>query len=158
MNSYKRIFGSGPLLVLAALVLFSIAFIAKLIFHTPRLIIDHFFIRLYVFDILDVISIVFIIWSFTSLNVKTRGKKLITTGAFKYFRHPLYAALITFFDFGLAILLNNWIYVLWAVILHPVGHQLIAGEEKMLKEAFPDDYEAYSRKTGRFFPRFIIKK
>jgi protein-S-isoprenylcysteine O-methyltransferase Ste14 len=76
---------------------------------------------------------------------------------FKYVRHPLYAAFLDFFDFGLAVLLNNWIYIIWAVLLHPVWHLLINKEEEDLKKIFPGEYEEYCKNTGRFIPR-IIKK
>ena len=46
--------------------------------------------------------------------VRDRGVRLVTTGAYRYFRHPVYATLLACFDFGLAILLifvlgSRWI-------------------------------------------------
>lgn len=94
-----------------------------------------------------------ILLSFKTLTPKTRGKTLIVTGIYRIFRHPLYAAFLSVFNFGLAILLNNWIFIIWAVSLHPVWHLIIKREEEMLKKVFPDDYENYCKITGRFFPK-----
>ncbi len=158
LNAFFKIFGSGPKGLLTSVVLFFIALYLKDALHIPEIFIDREAIRLSIFAALTIISIIIIIWSIMSLNPKLRGKTLITTGAFRYFRHPLYAAFLTFFNFGLAVFLNNWIYVLWALALHPVWHFLVREEEKMLEGIFPRDYEEYCMKTGRFFPRLIAKK
>jgi protein-S-isoprenylcysteine O-methyltransferase Ste14 len=155
MNNFNRIFGSGPIGLLISLVLLFFAFYLKDLFDTPKIFIDQDFIRQSIFGLLTIISIAVIIWSLVSLNPKLRGKTLITTGALKYFRHPLYAAFLSFFNFGLAILLNNWIFIIWAIILHPIWHWLVRGEEKALETIFPREYEEYCKKTGRFFPKLF---
>lgn len=154
MSNFKRHFGSGFKGLIISLILFFIArhYLIKL-FHIPDIAENSFTLRLIIFIILTLITAGIIIWSIVSLNPKLRGITLMTKGVFKYFRHPLYAAFLTFFNFGLAILLNNWIYIAWAVILHPVWHLLIRSEEKALRDAFPGEYEEYCRKTGRFIPK-----
>jgi len=84
---------------------------------------------------------------------KPRDRKLVTLGAYKYFRHPLYAAFLSCFNFGLAVFLNNWIYVVWAVMLHGVWHWNIGSEEKLMCREFPKEYMEYSKKTGRYVPK-----
>jgi protein-S-isoprenylcysteine O-methyltransferase Ste14 len=155
MNNFNRIFGSGPKGLLISLVLLFLAFYLKDLFGIPKIFADQIFIRQSIFWLLTVISVAIIIWSLVSLNPKLRGKTLITTGALKYFRHPLYAAFLSFFNFGLAILLNNWTFVVWAVLLHPVWHLLVKGEEKSLEAIFPNEYREYCKRTGRFFPKLI---
>jgi protein-S-isoprenylcysteine O-methyltransferase Ste14 len=66
----------------------------------------------------------------------------------------LYAAFLTFFNFGLAVLLNSWLYVAWALVLHPLWHLNIRGEEALMKEQFPSAYDDYRVRTGRFVPRW----
>ncbi|MBN2040470.1 MAG: isoprenylcysteine carboxylmethyltransferase family protein [Spirochaetes bacterium] len=156
MIEFKRLFGSGFKGLIISLILFFITrHYLKNIFNTPDIFDSSFLTRLVIFILLSVVTTGIIIWSVISLNPKLRGKTLITQGAFKYFRHPLYAAFLTFFNFGLAIFLNNWIYIIWAVLLHPVWHILMHEEEKALKKTFPGDYEEYCRQTGRFFPKII---
>lgn len=153
MNGFNRIFGSGPAGLLISVALLLLAKITKDMLNIPAIFIDHESIRVSAFFTLTIVCIVVVVWSFRSLDPRLRGRTLVTTGAFKYFRHPLYAAFITFFDFGLVILLNNWVFVLWAVLLHPLWHFLVEREEKMLKAAFPNEYREYYKATGRFFPR-----
>ena len=156
MNKYERIFGTGPRGLLISLILLAIsAFIEK--YFDLLQITDSDFLRYSIFGCLSTITVLILLWSITSLSPTDRGNKLITVGAFKYFRHPLYGAFLTFFNFGLAILLNNWIYILWAIVLHPLWHWNIKGEEKLMEKVFPGEYVEYSQKTGRFFPRLLRK-
>ena len=157
MKSFDRIFGSGPIGLIISLALFFLVRFMTNYINTPRIFEENNNIRILLFAGLTLITIVLIIWSIKSLNPQDRGVKLITTGMFKYFRHPLYAAFLSVFNFGLAVFMNNWIYIIWASILHPVWHLLVMKEEKMLKEVFPNDYEEYCNRTGRFFPRLKIK-
>lgn len=103
-------------------------------------------------------TLVIVVWSLKSLPVAKRGNTLCTTGAFKYVRHPLYAAFLTVFSFGLAIYLNSYIYILWAVLLHPIWAYLVRPEEKLMIDIFGEAYLEYKKKTGRFVPRLTTKR
>jgi len=94
-----------------------------------------------------------VLWGVKSLPPSRRGKEVITTGAFRFFRHPLYAAFLSCFNFGLAVFLNNWIYVAWAFVVHILWHVNIVSEEKLMIREFPGRYEEYCKMTGRFVPR-----
>jgi protein-S-isoprenylcysteine O-methyltransferase Ste14 len=153
MNKYEKIFGTGP----RGLFISALLFFASSLFEKPFAlpsITDNDFLRYTVFCALSALAAALIVWSVRSLPPSDRGNKLITAGAFKYFRHPLYAAFLTFFDFGLAVLMNNWIYILWALVQRPVWHWNIKGEEKLMGKEFPGEYEKYCAVTGRFFPAF----
>lgn len=152
MNRYQRVFGSGPAGSSISVLLLAVAVFLEGGLGQLR-ITDSDGLRYAVFAVLSAVTLLVILWSFTSLPPADRGHKLVTTGAFKYFRHPLYGAVLSFFNFGLAMLLNNWIYVLWALIQHPVWHWVIRGEEQLMEQAFPGEYEEYALATGRFFPR-----
>lgn len=157
MNTYNRLFGSGPVGLAISIALLFPARYLKTTINIPDIFTGQILLRWIIFIVLSVVTIIIFVASNNALGIKTRGKTLITTGIFKYFRHPLYAAFLTFFDFGLAILLNNWVLIAWALILHPIWHLVVSGEERMMKEIFPGEYEAYCRRTGRFFPRITIK-
>jgi Putative protein-S-isoprenylcysteine methyltransferase len=154
MNKYEKIFGTGPRGLIISLLSFALfAFIEKY-FNSLR-IMDNDLLRYYIFGFLSLLTLLTIIWSLKSLPPADRGNRLITIGAFKYFRHPLYAAFLIFFDFGLSIYLNNWVYILWALVQHPVWHWNIKGEEKLMEKEFPSEYAKYCQRTGRFFPRIL---
>jgi protein-S-isoprenylcysteine O-methyltransferase Ste14 len=70
----------------------------------------------------------------------------------------MYAAWITFISFGVALFFNSWIYIIWAMSLHPVWHRLVAKEEQMMIELFADEYMDYADRVGRFIPRIRTTK
>ena len=145
-------FGTGPRGLAISFVLLIIAFYLKGPLSIPNISINLTF-RVFALTLSVLFTIILVSWSVISLPAKTRGNRLVTEGAFKYFRHPLYAAFLLFFNFGLAIFLNNWIFIIWAIILHPIWHINIIGEEKLMLKQFPDDYKNYCLKTGRFIPK-----
>lgn len=79
--------------------------------------------------------------------------ELCTRGPFKWFRHPMYAAWITFIFPAVALYINSWIILFSVVMIHPIWHQLVIQEETMLFEIFQNEYLVYAARTGRFFPR-----
>lgn len=97
-------------------------------------------------------------WSLLTLRNWWSNNQLCTLGPFKYFRHPMYAAWITFISSGVALYLNSWIYLLWVISLHPLWHKLVTKEESTMIETFGHVYKDYARLTGRFFPRIFIHR
>lgn len=91
-------------------------------------------------------------WSFFTLRSWWVDDQLCTRGPFQYFRHPMYAAWITFVCPGAALYLNSWFYLLWVFMLHLLWHQLVKKEERIMIDAFGDLYREYARQTGRFLP------
>jgi protein-S-isoprenylcysteine O-methyltransferase Ste14 len=158
MTGFNGILGSGPGGLFISVALLLLANFAKDMLNVPNMLVDHLTLRVSLFIALTIVWVTVVGWSLRSLDPRLRGKRLVTTGAFKCFRHPLYAAFATFFDFGLAILLNNWVFICWAFLLSPIWQFLVKREEEMLKEIFSNDYENYCEITGRFFPRLAIRK
>lgn len=152
MNNLQRIFGTGPRGLVISVTLLIIAFLSKPYIDLPK-IHGNKVVGITVFCIAIALTIWLIIWSAKSLHPNQRGRELVTTGAFRFFRHPLYAAFLTFLNFGLSIFLDNYIFVIWAILQHPVWHLNIIKEEKMIAAIFQEDYEEYCRRTGRFIPR-----
>ena len=152
MNTYERVFGAGPRGTLISIVLLVIAWYLEDIVGFP-IILQSLFTRASVFVVAIIASIILIAWSIKTLPPNSRGRELITSGAYEYFRHPLYAAFLSCFNFGLAVFLNNWIYIVWAVMLHGVWHWNVRSEEKLMRAKFSEAYEEYSKRTGRFVPK-----
>ena len=152
MNTYERIFGAGPRGLLISLALLVLAWQLESFASLP-IIITSFFARWAVFMLTLVGAVFVVVWSIKSLPPAQRGKELITNGVYRYLRHPLYAAFVSCLNFGLAVLLNNWIYIIWAVLVHGIWHWNIESEEKLMRQEFPQEYEKYCQITGRFIPR-----
>lgn len=82
-----------------------------------------------------------------------KDHKLITTGIFKYIRHPMYAAHIVW---GIAqiMMLSNWLVGPSILIVFlMVYFYRVKKEEKVLIDEFGDEYKKYIQKTGRLLPR-----
>ena len=88
MNTYERIFGAGPRGLLISLALLALAWQLESAVGLPSITTSHFF-RWVVFVLTTVGSIILVLWCVKSLPPAARGKELVTTGAFRYLRHPL---------------------------------------------------------------------
>ncbi len=152
MNTYERIFGAGPRGLLISFVLLALTWKLESFAGLP-IITASFVVRWSVFVLTLVGAVFVVVWSIKSLPPAKRGKELITNGVYRYLRHPLYAAFVSCLNFGLAVLLNNWIYMIWAVLVHGIWHWNIESEEKLMRREFPTEYEEYCQITGRFIPR-----
>ena len=152
MNAYQRFVGSGVRGLLIDFTLLALAWKLAPIINLPEITANEFARKL-IFAIATFFAVGIGTWSAISLPPNARGKRLTTTGVFRYLRHPLYASFLSCFNFGLAVLLNNWIYIIWAVLIHVIWHWTIRAEEKLMMQEFPGEYEEYCKVTGRFIPR-----
>ncbi|MGD0827914.1 MAG: isoprenylcysteine carboxylmethyltransferase family protein [Desulfobaccales bacterium] len=87
-----------------------------------------------------------------------RSGDMVTTGAFKYVRHPLYLGCILFY-LGLALSTASlFSLVLWVAICIFYNY-LASYEEKLLEAKFGEGYKIYKEQTGKWIPRmpFIYK-
>jgi protein-S-isoprenylcysteine O-methyltransferase Ste14 len=94
------------------------------------------------------------IGKFFSFSMRTiEGHKLITSGPYHWVRHPIYTV---FMGFGVAYLLlcSNWLVGLcWLGGAVIIAACRVKTEEAVLIAKFGDQYRAYIKTTGRFFPR-----
>jgi protein-S-isoprenylcysteine O-methyltransferase Ste14 len=108
---------------------------------------------------LGVVAGVLLIWALRKLGtnltdtvVTRKGHTLVTTGPYRWVRHPFYVYC------ALAVLATSLAAANWfllatggAVLLLLVARTRIEEEKRI--ERFGDDYREYMRRTGRFFPR-----
>lgn len=97
-------------------------------------------------------------WSFATLRRWWLEDQLCTQGPFQFFRHPMYAAWISFICPGVALCLNSWVYLVWALVLHPLWHNLVGREEKTMEAVFGNEYRDYASRTGRFILRLFQRR
>ncbi|MBI3823802.1 MAG: isoprenylcysteine carboxylmethyltransferase family protein [Planctomycetes bacterium] len=103
-------------------------------------------------------------WTFRSLGknitdtvVTRKEHSLVTTGPYRWVRHPFYVS------FALAVLMMSLITANWfAFITSSVVFLLLvirtSKEEEKLIERFGDEYRLYMDQTGRFWPRLFHRK
>lgn len=82
---------------------------------------------------------------------RDRRQTVVTTGPYRYVRHPLYAGAFLYF-LGTALLLGSWLGVLLVPIFVGMIRIRVIFEERMLREQL-DGYKAYmERAPFRFIP------
>jgi protein-S-isoprenylcysteine O-methyltransferase Ste14 len=89
-------------------------------------------------------------WSIT-LEIREQHR-LITQGVYRRIRHPMYLAL-ALYSIGQALVIPNWVagpsnLIAFAILLA----LRLRAEERMMVEAFGDEYAAYSARTKCLIP------
>jgi len=81
-----------------------------------------------------------------------RGQSVVSTGPYRYVRHPMYASTFLFFP-GSALLLGSWWGLMFCTVLLGLLVWRIPLEERMLENGL-DGYDEYARKVRyRLIPR-----
>ena len=92
-------------------------------------------------------------WSYQARLVE--GHKLIVSGPYRFVRNPIYTGMFgKMLATGLAI--SHWIALGPAIVVFAIGTAIrIRSEEKLLREAFGDDFAAYTRHVPAVFPKLF---
>jgi protein-S-isoprenylcysteine O-methyltransferase Ste14 len=89
-----------------------------------------------------------------TLRVK-EDQALVTSGPYRYVRHPMYAA-VFLSVIGVCLLTANWLVVLISIPgVAPALAKRMSREEAMMVDKFGDRYRAYMQNTGRVLPKLI---
>jgi len=89
-------------------------------------------------------------WSLTARLVE--GHQLATSGPYALVRHPIYSGMLgMLLATGLAV--SHWLALLAALILFFIGTTIrVRSEEKLLREAFGQEFETYARSVRAIVP------
>lgn len=89
-------------------------------------------------------------WSLTARLVE--GHKLATSGPYAYVRHPIYTGMLgMLLATGLAI--SHWAALLVALAIFFIGTMIrVRSEEKLLREAFGEQFENYVQRVPAIVP------
>ena len=90
----------------------------------------------------------------TPVSATRKEHQLVTSGPYRWVRHPLYTVGSSMFiAFGM--MADNWFIALLGVLAF-VGMAIrTPKEEANLVEKFGDEYREYMKRTGRFLPRLF---
>ena len=110
---------------------------------------------------LGIVSVIGIYWLFSNIGSgitptsATRTEhKLVTSGPYRWIRHPLYTfGSSMFIAFGM--MANNWFIALLGLLAFIAMASRTPKEEANLIERFGDEYREYMKRTGRYFPKFL---
>jgi protein-S-isoprenylcysteine O-methyltransferase Ste14 len=105
--------------------------------------------------VLMAIGLVFYIATIWLMLPGIRNNKLVTGGAYRLCRNPLYSALILFLIPGLSLLMNSWIIITASIVGYLLFRRFIHEEEELLERIFGDEFRKYRETTPCFFPKLF---
>jgi len=88
----------------------------------------------------------------TDTVVTRRNHTLVTTGPYRWVRHPFYVATL-WLVVASSLLAANWFMAVVGTAVFVLLAVRVSIEERKLAERFGDEYLAYQARTGRFVPR-----
>jgi protein-S-isoprenylcysteine O-methyltransferase Ste14 len=80
-----------------------------------------------------------------------RGTKVVSSGGFRYVRHPLYSAGLLFY-LGLAVSTASIFSLAFFAVIFVFYNYLASFEERLLEEKFGEEYKQYKRRAGKWVP------
>jgi len=108
---------------------------------------------------IGVLCILGIYWLFSSIgsgitptSATRKQHTLVTSGPYRWVRHPLYTVGSSMFiSFGM--MADNWFIAALGLLAFIAMAVRTPKEEANLIEKFGDEYREYMKRTGRFFPK-----
>ncbi len=113
---------------------------------------------------IGLLSIALFVWSIRHLGkslsgtaaVRAKGQ-LVTTGPYRWIRHPYYVATAGLMV-SVCLLSANGLLLLGCASLLGLLAARLPQEERALLEAYGERYANYAKQTGRFLPRSLSRK
>jgi protein-S-isoprenylcysteine O-methyltransferase Ste14 len=137
---------------LVLLVLFLIVWVTDS-FFLPKSTFLSDYVPLYIRLVILGLAIITATYLFMSGHVvvshERRPTGVVSTGAFRYMRHPLYLASILFY-LGLAVSTASLFSLVLLVVIFAFYNYIASYEEKLLEVKFGEEYRSYKKRTGKW--------
>jgi protein-S-isoprenylcysteine O-methyltransferase Ste14 len=147
MKKKMGIEGEGPKIILVTAVYLTIAYYLNKNFHSHFVIIDNTNLLNTLAIILAIIGLIFWLWSVVLLLMNFSKGKLIKTGPYAIFFHPIYDSFTFFLLPALTFYLNSDIFFNASAILFLGTIFWGRNEEKYLAEKFGKEYAEYRKRV-----------
>lgn len=152
-DTYRRIFGVGPVGVLITVVIWLVLYFVEQLFGIPQASISPFFRSvLLIYFATDALYL--LIGANYQLRKSERGKELVTKGPYQFIRHPIYSVWIYSFTAMLALWRLSWGLIISVLPLTLLWSWLVQHEEREMYTKYGDKYQKYAEMTGQFLPSF----
>ena len=109
------------------------------------------YIRLVILGLILVTAVYLIRSGHVVVKHEQRPSGVVSTGAFRYVRHPLYLGSIIFY-LGIAVSTASLFSLVLVVLIFFFGNYIASYEEKLLEDRFHEEYRNYKKKTGKWVP------
>lgn len=100
-------------------------------------------------------------WLFSSIgsgitptSATRREHRLVTSGPYRWVRHPLYTIGSSMF-MALGLIADNWFIMLLGILAFLAMASRTPREEANLIEKFGAEYREYMKRTGRYLPKLL---
>jgi protein-S-isoprenylcysteine O-methyltransferase Ste14 len=101
--------------------------------------------------LLTVLGIIYVIWTFRFIAKAMFNKSLVTSGPYKYARHPMYVAIYMILV-GIGILFFGQLWLIILAVFLPLWYFDCKLEEQQMIDLHGEKYLEYKKKVGMFFP------
>jgi protein-S-isoprenylcysteine O-methyltransferase Ste14 len=109
--------------------------------------------------VVGIVPVFFLVWVHRHLDRQwsialelREDHKLITSGPYRYVRHPMYLG-IFIYTIGLMMISLDVLVILFFAFTIWVNYRRIPREEEMLIQEFGDEYLEYIKRSGRLLPQ-----
>jgi protein-S-isoprenylcysteine O-methyltransferase Ste14 len=154
ISRYQKLFGIGPIGMLASLAALGILWLLDRSLGRLELLNHPEPIRMIGAGLLA-IWLCWHIWCIRTIRRWWVHSQLCTTGPYRYVRHPIYAGASLLASLSISLMFNSWIVLLLPVFMFAIYSFLVRKEEAMMTAVFGEEYQRYAAKTGRLFPRIF---
>jgi protein-S-isoprenylcysteine O-methyltransferase Ste14 len=91
--------------------------------------------------------------NFSMSVIIKKEQKLVTTGSYRWIRHPIYVAYLLIF-LAIFLLSGNWVAgITGEAVIFTLMNGRLKIEEQLLFERFGRSHTEYVSSTGKFFPK-----
>ncbi len=145
----------GDIGQLALLALFLVVWVGDSFFLRVSTFLSHYvplYARLAFLGLALVIAFYLFGSGHTVVSHEPRPTGVVSTGAFRYVRHPLYLASILFY-LGLSFSTGSLLSLALLVVILVFYNYLADYEEKLLEVKYGEAYTRYKEKTGKWVPK-----
>ena len=108
--------------------------------------------------VLCIAGLIFCVWArftlgrnWSGIVILKGGHELITSGPYKFVRHPIYTGLLTMFV-GTAIVLGHIAGIIAMPFVIVSLWVKLRSEEQLMLKKFPNEYAAYQQRVKRLIP------
>jgi len=109
------------------------------------------YIRLIILVLILVTAVYLIRSGHAVVNHGQRPSGVVSTGAFRYVRHPLYLGSIMFY-LGLSLATASLFSLVLVVLIFIFYNHIASYEDKLVEDRFHEEYRNYKKKTGKWMP------